>query len=534
MQHLLMHVESFIPQKQVRATLEAKNIEKKMQQIELEKLMIQKILRVTEETKFTVAHKLLSIESAKLEVEHKLKMAEEANVISENKRQEVEHEKEIVKQKLQENVEAKMTVEKKKNEVKIEKLMIEKILRATEDAKFKAEQKLLSIESAKLEVERKLKAAEEANIISENKRQEFEHAKEIVKQKLQETVEAKIITEKKKNEIEIEKLTIEQILQAAKDANFKADNANKELAQINTLLLLEKDICSKLLHDMLPKKVAYDLQAGKQVPPEIYDQVTIFFSDIIGFTEISSSVPAIDVIKLLNHVYCVMDYCASLFSVYKVETIGDSYMVVGGLNPISLDNSHSLEVAKFSLLVQEAIKLIGNPLQNLSGFQSIKMRIGLHSGSVAAGVVGKLMPRYCLFGDTVNTASRMESSGESGQIHCSEAVYQHLEKTRQFSFEKREPILVKGKGIMQTYWLKEPTLSNKEYYDLGMIKNIQLVRKNCSESLFTEFVYPNFFDRTSMVAARKNLLDQQRRRHDSAVSYEHFFKISPGSPCQEM
>jgi len=193
------------------------------------------------------------------------------------------------------------------------------------------------------------------------------------------------------------------------------------------------------------------LSAGRSVPSEAFDHVTIFFSDIEGFTSISASAQPIEIVSLLNMLYTVMDYCASLFPIYKVETIGDSYMVVGGLPERAED--HTEAVADFALLVRRI-------LHSVQGMPDIRLRMGINSGPVVAGVVGHLMPRYCLFGDAVNTASRMESTGEAGRIQCSSGVATKLRSSGRYSMEARGPVQIKGKGYMNTEWLVAANESN--------------------------------------------------------------------------
>ncbi|XP_030597781.1 atrial natriuretic peptide receptor 1 isoform X2 [Archocentrus centrarchus] len=211
----------------------------------------------------------------------------------------------------------------------------------------------------------------------------------------------------------------------------------------------EKRKAEALLYQILPHSVAEQLKRGETVQAEAFDSVTIYFSDIVGFTALSAESTPLQVVTLLNDLYTCFDAIIDNFDVYKVETIGDAYMVVSGL-PVRNGKLHGREVARMSLALLEAVKsfrIRHRPVQQL------RLRIGIHSGPVCAGVVGLKMPRYCLFGDTVNTASRMESTGEALKIHVSEATRQVLQEFSCFQLQLRGEIEVKGKGRMRTYWL---------------------------------------------------------------------------------
>uniref|UniRef100_A0A8D3CY54 Guanylate cyclase n=1 Tax=Scophthalmus maximus TaxID=52904 RepID=A0A8D3CY54_SCOMX len=211
----------------------------------------------------------------------------------------------------------------------------------------------------------------------------------------------------------------------------------------------EKRKAEALLYQILPHSVAEQLKRGETVQAEAFDSVTIYFSDIVGFTALSAESTPLQVVTLLNDLYTCFDAIIDNFDVYKVETIGDAYMVVSGL-PVRNGKLHGREVARMSLALLEAVKTFR--IRHRAN-QQLLLRIGIHSGPVCAGVVGLKMPRYCLFGDTVNTASRMESNGEALKIHVSEATRQVLQEFSCFTLELRGEIQVKGKGAMRSYWL---------------------------------------------------------------------------------
>jgi len=212
----------------------------------------------------------------------------------------------------------------------------------------------------------------------------------------------------------------------------------------------ERERADNLLKEMLPTKVMEKLKAGLTIEPEWFDEVTIFFSDLVGFTSISAQSTPFQIVNLLNALYTCFDEIIHHHDVYKVETIGDAYMCASGL-PIRNGIRHAGEIAKMSLELLHSC--LDFKIPHIPD-QMLQLRIGMHSGACAAGVVGVKMPRYCLFGDTVNTASRMESGGFALKIHMSSFTRDRLVELGGYHLETRGEIQVKGKGSMTTYWLK--------------------------------------------------------------------------------
>ncbi|XP_035665977.1 soluble guanylate cyclase 88E-like [Branchiostoma floridae] len=179
---------------------------------------------------------------------------------------------------------------------------------------------------------------------------------------------------------------------------------------------------------------------------QIFQEVSVLFSNIVGFTDICSRVKPMELVTLLNDAYTIFDNLTEQYNVFKVETIGDEYMIESGA-PIPTQ-AHAFDVADMALAMLNAIGQLSDPCNG----ETIKIRIGMNSGPVVAGVVGLRVPRYCLFGDTVNTASRMESTGAPMTIQITGAARRYLKTS--YIIEERGLISVKGKGKMKTYWLK--------------------------------------------------------------------------------
>ncbi|KAI8930118.1 adenylate and guanylate cyclase catalytic domain-containing protein [Entophlyctis helioformis] len=243
------------------------------------------------------------------------------------------------------------------------------------------------------------------------------------------------------------------------EVRLEKENHEKEMAQKAELaqLVMELDVsrnkADDLLSQMLPPSVSRQLLEGKQVEPQSYESATIFFLDVVGFTTICSSISPMETVGLLNGIYQIFDDIIEQYDAYKVETIGDSYMVVSGL-PKRNGERHASEIANLALHILAkvyAYKFEHNPELKL------RVRIGINTGPVVAGVVGSKMPRYCLFGDTVNTASRMESTGTPMKIQVSESTYKMLSKAGGYHLLPRGETEVKGKGKMTTFFLTGKT-----------------------------------------------------------------------------
>ena len=210
----------------------------------------------------------------------------------------------------------------------------------------------------------------------------------------------------------------------------------------------EKRRSEALIYQMLPKTVADNLKSNKPTS-ELFDSATVCFTEIDGFKDIARSCSPLELFDLLNIIYKTFDARIDSYDVYKVETINDSYMVASGL-PQRNGDRHAAEIANLcidllfitpGILIQHDVNL------------RLKIRIGIHTGATTAGVVGSKMPRYCLFGDTVNVASRMQSTGERMKIQITYETKMLLDNLGGYISEMRGQVEVKGKGLLDTYWL---------------------------------------------------------------------------------
>ncbi|KAK0143323.1 Guanylate cyclase soluble subunit beta-2 [Merluccius polli] len=233
---------------------------------------------------------------------------------------------------------------------------------------------------------------------------------------------------------------------AEMELSNQLERKKEELRVLSHHLAMEKQKTETLLYAMLPPHVANQLREGRRVEAAEFEVCTILFSDVVAFTSMCAACEPIRIVHMLNSMYSRFDRLTGVHGVYKVETIGDAYMVVGGV-PVATA-SHAHRVANFALGMRLAAREVNNPVSG----QPIQIRVGLHTGPVLAGVVGDKMPRYCLFGDTVNTASRMESQGVPDHIHLSPDTYTVL-RGQGFDLQERGEIEVKGKGLMTTYFL---------------------------------------------------------------------------------
>jgi class 3 adenylate cyclase len=218
-------------------------------------------------------------------------------------------------------------------------------------------------------------------------------------------------------------------------------------------VLVEQKLSERLLLNVLPHEIAERLKGRTEVSADSFNviiadsfaDVTVLFADIVGFTDFSAGISPEKLVVLLNEIFSDFDSIADLHGLEKIKTIGDAYMAVAGI-PVPLTN-HVARAAHMALDMMDALDAF-----NQRNHYTLEMRIGISSGAVVAGVIGKHKFIYDLWGDTVNTASRMESQGIAMKIQMTDYSRQQLDDT--FYFEQRGLINIKGKGEMLTWFLR--------------------------------------------------------------------------------
>jgi adenylate cyclase len=200
----------------------------------------------------------------------------------------------------------------------------------------------------------------------------------------------------------------------------------------------------RLLLSILPESIAQRLKRNPETIADSFAEVTVLFADLVNFTAHSHQISATETVSLLNQIFSAFDQLAEEFQLEKIKTIGDGYMIAGGLPAPKAD--HAEAVAEMAIAMQKVVTKFQYP----SG-EPFEIRIGIHTGAVIAGVIGKKKFSYDLWGDTVNLASRMESRGLPGRIQVSAATYERLRD--RYVLESRGVVEVKGFGEMETYWL---------------------------------------------------------------------------------
>ncbi|MEO9893271.1 adenylate/guanylate cyclase domain-containing protein [Aurantibacter sp.] len=210
-------------------------------------------------------------------------------------------------------------------------------------------------------------------------------------------------------------------------------------------LIAEQKKSDDLLHNILPANIIRDLKESGKTIPKRHKNVTILFTDFEGFTELVASISAITLVNELNEIFGRFDEIMEEIEVEKIETIGDAYMAASGL-----EGTVTNHAARCVTAAQKMLAFLDE--RNKSHETIWRMRVGIHTGTIVAGVVGKKKFAYDLFGDTINTASRIESAGEAGKINISESTYEQIKND--FTCHSRGNIFAKGKGELGMYFVE--------------------------------------------------------------------------------
>ncbi|WP_417602539.1 adenylate/guanylate cyclase domain-containing protein [Owenweeksia hongkongensis] len=231
-------------------------------------------------------------------------------------------------------------------------------------------------------------------------------------------------------------------------------NRLKFIHKTKAIIEKEKDRSENLLLNILPAEIAEELKANGRAEARDFEMVSILFTDFVQFTQTSEKLSAAELVKEINHCFEAFDYMIEKYSIEKIKTIGDAYMAAGGL-PIPTDNSvkntvlAALEMQNFIIKRKKVMDSVYKP--------AFEMRVGIHTGPVVAGIVGVKKFQYDIWGDTVNTASRLESSGEVGKVNISEVTYKLLKSDPDLTFQSRGKIEAKGKGEIEMWFVSFKT-----------------------------------------------------------------------------
>jgi len=236
--------------------------------------------------------------------------------------------------------------------------------------------------------------------------------------------------------------TFNRMSSALQDREREKAEAMQRLAERAEALQQEKARAEKLLLNVLPASIVDRMQRGEQVSAESFPEVTVFFADVVGFTSLAAEVEPRAVAKLLNELFGMLDDLADKHRLEKIKTIGDCYMAVAGVPERS--PTHAQQIADLAL---EAIARLN--ARNQGSQRKLQIRIGMHSGTVVAGIIGSKKFAYDLWGDVVNVASRLEGSAEPMRIHVSESLYARLSES--YTFEERGEIDLKNRGRLRTF-----------------------------------------------------------------------------------
>ncbi len=226
---------------------------------------------------------------------------------------------------------------------------------------------------------------------------------------------------------------------------------HKKVSKLNHALAKEKEKSEQLLLNILPESIAQELKEKGKANAQHHDVVTVLFTDFKDFTKISELLSPSELVRELDECFTQFDSITEKYHIEKIKVIGDSYMAVGGLK----DDEQAVDnVVLAALEMQKYIERRKSEKEKLNQPYFL-MRAGIHTGAVSAGVTGSKKFQYDIWGDTVNVASRMESSGEAGKVNISGATYQMIKDNSSFSFIRRGEVEAKNKGMIEMYFVEK-------------------------------------------------------------------------------
>ncbi|MBK8498345.1 MAG: hypothetical protein IPL52_05895 [Flavobacteriales bacterium] len=231
----------------------------------------------------------------------------------------------------------------------------------------------------------------------------------------------------------------------------KIEVATEVIRKDAEIIRKEKDRSEALLLNILPAEVAEELKAKGEAEAKLINEVTVLFTDFKGFTAMSEQLTPKELVKDLHECFSAFDAIMHKHNIEKIKTIGDAYMAAGGLP--TPNNTHATDVINAAFEIRDFIAE-GKAQKIAAGLPYFEIRIGVHTGPVVAGIVGVKKFSYDIWGDTVNTASRMESSGEVGQVNISEATYALVMDEHGLTFTPRGKVQAKGKGELEMYFVR--------------------------------------------------------------------------------
>ena len=325
-----------------------------------------------------------------------------------------------------------------------------RLARSVNDAKLSSEAaNLLSSVYKELGKHAEALKMYELHIILRDSIQSEENQREVLRQEYAYQYEKEALTDSlefAKKEAVLEERTEKQRL-----GLFAAGGGVLLLLALAFSIYSGKRKSDELLLNILPEKVAEELKEKGHSDAQLIDEVTVLFTDFKGFTALSEQVTPKELVKDLHECFSAFDHICEKYGIEKIKTIGDAYMAAGGLP--SPHPTHAEDVAKAALEMAKVVEE-GKAKKQAANEPFFEIRIGIHTGPVVAGIVGVKKFQYDIWGDTVNTASRMESAGEVGKVNISESTYEILKDDASFAFESRGKIQAKGKGEMEMYFVK--------------------------------------------------------------------------------